>query len=153
MILKNLEETIKFGHNFSLKLKAKSIILLKGKIGAGKTSLVKGIAEGLQIKENITSPTFALSHHYNSGKLPLIHMDLYRLDDAISAKELFLEEEEELEQNNGIMVIEWPEKIISIVDKYWLIEINYLNDSGRILKIYDPYDSMKSWTCLIFGCG
>ena len=144
MILKNLEETIKFGHNFSLRLKAKSIVLLKGKIGAGKTSLVKGIADGLQIKENITSPTFALSHHYNSGKLPLIHMDLYRIEDAISAKELFLEEEEELEQNNGIMVIEWPEKIISIVDKYWLIEINYLDDSGRILKIYDPYDFIKS---------
>ena len=144
MILRNLEETIKFGHNFSLRLKAKSIILLKGKIGAGKTSLVKGIADGLQIKENITSPTFALSHHYNSGKLPLIHMDLYRVENAISAKELFLEEEEELEQNNGIMVIEWPEKIISIVDKYWLIEINYLDDSGRILKIYDPYDFMKS---------
>ena len=144
MLLKNLEENIKFGHNFSLDLKAKSIILLKGQIGAGKTSLVKGIAEGLQIKENITSPTFALSHHYNSGKLPLIHMDLYRIEDAISAKELFLEEEEELEQNNGIMVIEWPEKIISIVDKYWLIEINYLDDSGRILKIYDPCDFMKS---------
>ena len=144
MILKNLEETIKFGHNFSLKLKAKSIILLKGKIGAGKTSLVKGIADGLQIKENITSPTFALSHHYNSGKLPLIHMDLYRIEDDISAKALFLEEEEELEQNNGIMVIEWPEKIISIVDKYWLIEINYLDDSGRILKIYDPCDLRNS---------
>ena len=144
MILKNLEETIKFGHNFSLKLKAKSIILLKGQIGAGKTSLVKGIADGLQIKENITSPTFALSHHYNSGKFPLIHMDLYRVENAISAKELFLEEEEELEQNNGIMVIEWPEKIISIVDEYWLIEIKYLDNSGRILKIYDPYDFMKS---------
>ena len=144
MILKNLEETIKFGHNFSLNLKAKSIILLKGKIGAGKTSLVKGIADGLQIKENITSPTFALSHHYNSGKLPLIHMDLYRIENTISAKELFLEEEEELEQNNGIMVIEWPEKIISIVEKYWLIEINYLDDSGRILKVYDPYSFMKS---------
>ena len=144
MLLKNLEETIKFGHNFSQELEAKSIILLKGKIGAGKTSFVKGIAEGLQIKENITSPTFALSHQYNSGKLPLIHMDLYRLDDTSSAQELFLEEEEELEQNNGIMVIEWPEKIISIVDKYWLIEINYLDDSGRILKIYDPYEFMKS---------
>ena len=144
MLLKNLEETIKFGHNFSLKLKAKSIILLKGKIGAGKTSLVKGIADGLQIKENITSPTFALAHHYNSGKLPLIHMDLYRIEDDISAKALFLEEEEELEQNNGIMVIEWPEKIISIVDKYWLIEINYLDDSGRILKIYDPCDLRNS---------
>ena len=144
MLIQNLEETIKFGHNFSLQLKAKSIILLKGKIGAGKTSLVKGIADGLQIKENITSPTFALSHHYNSGKLPLIHMDLYRIENAISAKELFLEEEEELEQNNGIMVIEWPEKIISIVDKYWLIEINYLDDSGRTLKIYDPHDFIKS---------
>ena len=144
MLLKNLEETIKFGYNFSLELQAKSIILLKGQIGAGKTSLVKGIAEGLQIKENITSPTFALSHHYHSGKLPLIHMDLYRLEDNSSAQELFLEEEEELEQNNGIMVIEWPEKIISIVDNYWLIEIDYLDDSGRILKIYDPYDSRKS---------
>ena len=144
MLLKNLEETIKFGHNFSLDLKAKSIILLKGQIGAGKTSLVKGIAEGLQIKENITSPTFALSHHYNSGKLPLIHMDLYRLEDTSSAQELFLEEEEELEQNNGIMVIEWPEKIISLVDEYWLIEIKYSEGSGRILKIYDPYDLRKS---------
>ena len=144
MILKNLEETIKFGHNFSLKLKAKSIILLKGKIGAGKTSLVKGIADGLQIKENITSPTFALSHHYNSGKIPLIHMDLYRLENTLSAKELFLEEEEELEQNNGIMVIEWPEKIISMIDEYWLIEINYSEGSSRILKIYDPQDLKKS---------
>ena len=144
MLLKNLEETIKFGHNFSQELEAKSIILLKGKIGAGKTSLVKGIAEGLQIKENITSPTFALSHHYNSGKLPLIHMDLYRLEETSSAQELFLEEEEELEQNNGIMVIEWPEKIISIVDEYWLIEIKYSKGSGRILRIYDSYDSRKS---------
>ena len=144
MLLKNLEETIKFGHNFSLDLKAKSIILLKGQIGAGKTSLVKGIAEGLQIKENITSPTFALSHHYNSGKLPLIHMDLYRLEESSSAQELFLEEEEELEQNNGIMVIEWPEKIISIVDEYWLIEIKYSEGSSRILKIYDPYNLRKS---------
>ena len=144
MLLKNLEETIKFGHDFSLELKAKSIILLKGQIGAGKTSLVKGIAEGLQIKENITSPTFALSHHYNSGKLPLIHMDLYRIEQTSSAQELFLEEEEELEQNNGIMVIEWPEKIISIVDEYWLIEIKYSEGSSRILKIYDPCNLRKS---------
>ncbi len=144
MLLQNLEETIKFGNNFSLKLKAKSKILLKGQIGTGKTSLVKGIAQGLQIKENITSPTFALSHHYDSGKIPLIHMDLYRLENTLSAKELFLEEEEELEQNNGIMVIEWPEKIISLVQDYWLIEINYTEGSGRKLKIYDPCNLRKS---------
>ena len=144
MLLKNLEETIKFGHSFSVELKAKSIILLKGQIGAGKTSLVKGIAEGLQIKENITSPTFALSHHYNSGKLPLIHIDLYRLEETSSAQELFLEEEEELEQNNGIMVIEWPEKIISLVEEYCLIDLKYNEGSGRIITIYDSYDVKKS---------
>ena len=144
MLLKNLEETISFGHNFSLGLQAKSKILLKGEIGTGKTSLVKGIAAGLQIKENITSPTFALSHHYNSGKIPLIHMDLYRIENILSAKELFIEEEEELELNNGIMVIEWPEKIISLVENYWLIEIKYAEGSGRILTIYDPYDFKKS---------
>ncbi len=138
MLLKNLEETIKFACDFSINLKAKSKILLKGQIGAGKTSFVKGIAQGLQIKENITSPTFALSHHYNSGKIPLIHMDLYRLENSISAKELFLEEEEELEQNNGIMVIEWPEMIISLIDDYWLIEIDYAEESGRIVKVYNP---------------
>ena len=138
MLLKNLEETIKFACDFSIKLKAKSKILLKGQIGAGKTSFVKGIAQGLQIKENITSPTFALSHHYNSGKIPLIHMDLYRLENSISAKELFLEEEEELEQNNGIMVIEWPEMVISLIDDYWLIEIDYAEEAGRIVKVYKP---------------
>jgi len=144
VILKNLEETIQFGYNFSLELKSKSIILLKGQIGAGKTSLVKGIAQGLKIKEDITSPTFALSHHYYSGEKPLIHMDLYRLENTLSAKELFLEEEEELEQHKGIMVIEWPEKIISLVEDCWLFELNYNEGSGRTLTIYDPYDFKKS---------
>ena len=138
VFLKNLEETIMFGRDFSLGLKAKSKILLKGEIGAGKTSLVKGIAKGLQIKENITSPTFALSHHYYSGKMPLIHMDLYRLEDSSSAQELFLEEEEELDQINGIMVIEWPNMIISLVEDYWLIEIEYSEESGRSVRVYNP---------------
>ena len=144
MLLKNLEETIKFGHNFSLELKAKSIILLKGEIGAGKTSLVKGIAEGLQIKESITSPTFALSHHYNSGKLPLIHMDLYRLEETSSAQELFLEEEEELEQNNGIMVIEWPEKIMSISQYSSTSEIIFSGHSITIIPLFCSNSSSSS---------
>ena len=63
-------------------------------IGAGKTSFVQGIAKGLSISEDITSPTFALSHHYNSGKIPLIHLDLYRLENVSLAKEVFFAEEE-----------------------------------------------------------
>ena len=144
MFLKNTSETISFGKDFVNNLRPQSIIILKGPIGAGKTSFVKGIGQGLCIKDSITSPTFALSHHYESGSMHLIHMDLYRIENSLSARQLFLEEEEELEQNNGIMVIEWPEKITSIVDEYLLIEIKYAEGSSRILEIYDPYNLRKS---------
>ena len=62
-------------------------------------------------------------------------MDLYRLNNSLSAEELFLEEEEELNQNGGIMIIEWPELIIPIIDSYWLIEITYGTEFGRYYKI------------------
>ena len=137
MFLENLSETILFGKEFAQRLKPFSILLLKGPIGSGKTSFVQGIAEGLSIDESITSPTFALSHHYYSGKLPLIHMDLYRLKDSLSAEELFLEEEEELNQNGGIMVIEWPELIIPIIEIYLLVEFSYGKEFGRFYKIID----------------
>ena len=138
MYLKNTSETISFGKDFVKKLKPNSIIILKGPIGAGKTSFVKGIGQGLCIKELITSPTFALSHHYESGSMYLIHMDLYRIENSLSAKELFLEEEEELKNNNGLLIIEWPEHIESILEIYWKIEINYTSQDGRNFNIYEP---------------
>ena len=141
MFLKNTSETISFGKDFVSNLKPKSIIILKGPIGAGKTSFVQGIGQGLFIKESITSPTFALSHHYESGSMYLIHMDLYRVESSLSAKELFIEEEEELETNNGILIIEWPELIEPILTTHWKIEINYAYEDGRIFNIYEPKSS------------
>ena len=138
MFLKNTSETISLGKDFVTNLKPKSIIILKGPIGAGKTSFVQGVGQGLCIKESITSPTFALSHHYASGSMHLIHMDLYRIESSLSARELFIEEEEELETNNGLLVIEWPELIEPILEKYWKIEINYAYKDGRDLNIYQP---------------
>ena len=138
MFLKNLSETISFGKHFAKKLKPKSILLLKGPIGAGKTSLVQGIGEGLSIKETITSPTFALSHHYQSGIIHLTHMDLYRIENQSSARELFYQEEEELEINNGLLIIEWPEFILPIIEHYWMIEISYANQVGRNIQISEP---------------
>ena len=141
MFLKNTDETISFGKDFVKNLKPKSIIILKGPIGAGKTSFVQGIGQGLNIKESITSPTFALSHHYESGSMHLIHMDLYRIENKLSARELFIEEEEELESNNGLLVIEWPELIEPILEVYWEIEINYAHMNGRNFNIYEPKSS------------
>ena len=141
MFLKNISETIAFGKNFVTNLEPQSIVILKGPIGAGKTSFVQGIGQGLCIKESITSPTFSLSNHYGSGSMYLIHMDLYRIESSLSARELFIEEEEELEINNGLLIIEWPELVEPILEKYWEIEINYASQDGRNFNIYEPESS------------
>ena len=138
MFVENLKETLNLGEKLSHKLNPQSIVLLKGPIGAGKTSFVQGIARGLTISEDITSPTFALSHHYNSGKIPLIHLDLYRLESFSSAKESFFSEEEEAYQSKAILVIEWPELIETLVKDFWKIEISYAKNCGRNYLIRDP---------------
>ena len=99
---------------------------------------MQGIAKGLSITEDITSPTFALSHHYSSGKIPLIHLDLYRVENVSSAKEIFFAEEEEAIQRQAILVIEWPELIESVIENFWKIEISYAKNFGRNYVIRDP---------------
>ena len=138
MFVENFEETLNLGKKLSHKLNSQSIVLLKGPIGAGKTSFVQGIAKGLSISEDITSPTFAISHHYNSGTIPLIHLDLYRLEDISSAKEVFFSEEEEAIQKQAILVIEWPELIEPVIKNFWRIEISYAKNYGRYYEIRDP---------------
>jgi len=138
VFVENLKKTLYLGKKLSHKLNPQSIVLLKGPIGAGKTTFVQGIAKGLSISENITSPTFALSHHYNSGRIPLIHLDLYRLENIYSAKEVFFSEEEEAVNNQAILVIEWPELIEPLIDNFWKIKISYAKNCGRHYEIRDP---------------
>ena len=138
VFVENLKETLNLGKKLSQKLNPLSIVLLQGPIGAGKTSFVQGIAKGLSISEDITSPTFGLSHHYYSGKIPLFHIDLYRLENIVSAKELFFAEEEEALQSQAILVIEWPELVEPVIEKFWKIEISYANNYGRNYEIWDP---------------
>ena len=95
MKILNYIQNLNLGRKFAQELNSHSVVLLEGPIGAGKTSFVQGIAKGLSIQEDITSPTFALSHHYHSGKIPLIHLDLYRLENCLMAREFFMAEEEE----------------------------------------------------------
>jgi len=138
VFVKDLTETLNLGKKLAQKLNPQSIVLLQGPIGAGKTSFVQGIAKGLSISEDITSPTFALSHHYKSGKIPLIHLDLYRLENISSAKEVFFTEEEEAIQRQAILIIEWPELIEQVIDNFWKIKISYAKNSGRHYEIRDP---------------
>ena len=142
MFVGNLKETTNLGKKFAQRLYPESIVLLEGPIGAGKTSFVQGIADGLSISENITSPTFTLLNHYDSGKIPLFHLDLYRLENSSMAKEFFIEIEEEANQSEAILIIEWPELIEHLIDDFWKIEISYAKNFGRNYKIWDPKSSL-----------
>ena len=78
--LPDAEATRKFGVALGRSLAAGTVILLQGDLGAGKTTLVQGIAEGLEIQDSIESPTFTLINEYLIGRMPLYHLDLYRLE-------------------------------------------------------------------------
>lgn len=112
-------ETESFGKNLATKLNGGDILLLSGELGAGKTSLVKGIAKGLKIKHEINSPTFTLMNVYpvkNSKIKTLIHIDTYRLEDEKELIEIGVEDY--LGKPDTVCIIEWPEKIIDLLKKY-----------------------------------
>ncbi|MFW5727170.1 MAG: tRNA (adenosine(37)-N6)-threonylcarbamoyltransferase complex ATPase subunit type 1 TsaE [Spirochaetia bacterium] len=105
------EETICLGTRIGSLLKAGDVITLHGSLGCGKTTIVKGFARALSIDEEITSPSFTLISEYE-GKLPLYHMDLYRID---GIEEFEMLGAEELLYGRGVSVIEWAEKIDQIL--------------------------------------
>ena len=93
---------------FAKTLRAGAVVMLKGDLGAGKTAFVRGLAEGLGIDPGeVTSPTFTLVHEYRGGRLPLIHVDLYRLDRA-DLDEIGFDQDLAAA---GITAIEWPERL------------------------------------------
>ena len=103
------EETTALGRQIAAELKPGSIVLLRGDLGAGKTTMVKGIAEGFQAAkaEDVTSPTFTLIHEYRGPAVTLFHIDLYRIDTQRELDTLALDD---LMSPNSILLIEWGEK-------------------------------------------
>ncbi|MFA5113791.1 MAG: tRNA (adenosine(37)-N6)-threonylcarbamoyltransferase complex ATPase subunit type 1 TsaE [Candidatus Margulisiibacteriota bacterium] len=104
---KSAEETVELGRRIGAFLLPNEIIALTGNLGAGKTTLIQGIAAGLGVKDYVTSPTFIIINEY-PGRLPFYHIDLYRLDDVAQVAELGIEE---YFANGGVCVIEWAEKL------------------------------------------
>ena len=95
------EETILLGEKIGSKLKCGDVIALQGTLAAGKTTITKGIARSLGVDDTITSPTFCIISEYE-GKIPLYHLDVYRLEGA-----------DDLIYGNGVCLIEWSEKIMN----------------------------------------
>jgi tRNA threonylcarbamoyladenosine biosynthesis protein TsaE len=103
------EETIALGRKFAASLAPPKLVILRGQLGAGKTTLVKGIAEGFHgaSQEDVTSPTFTLIHEYRGPEVNVYHVDLYRVDTPRQLETLGLDD---LLAENSILLIEWGEK-------------------------------------------
>jgi len=106
------EETFALGRQLAATLRKGDVFAITGDLGAGKTQLVKGIAAGLGIAQEATSPTFTLIHEYPGGKFPLYHIDLYRLDSPEEALKIGLDE---YLGSDGVTVIEWADKFVELI--------------------------------------
>jgi len=118
------EETRRLGKLMAPLFLAGDVVLLKGDLGAGKTTLVGGVAEGLEVKEDVLSPTFNIMKCYFKGKLPLYHIDAYRLENQNI--ELGLDEYIE---GNGVCFVEWPQFIKPLLPDE-VLDITLLNLGG-----------------------
>ena len=129
---KTSEETIELGFKIGQKLKKGSIIAMQGTLAAGKTTITKGIAKALEITDTITSPTFCLISEYY-GKMPLYHMDVYRLEGSEDFENLGTED---MLYGDGICIIEWSEKIMDSLPKETIIRnIQPQDDGSRKIQI------------------
>jgi tRNA threonylcarbamoyladenosine biosynthesis protein TsaE len=129
------EETTDLGRRLAADLKPGSIVLLRGDLGAGKTTMVKGIAEGFQAAkaEDVTSPTFTLIHEYRGPEVTLFHIDLYRIDTQRELDTLALDD---LMAPQSILLIEWGEKFERFAKERDVeIAIEHKGGDGRLVKI------------------
>jgi tRNA threonylcarbamoyladenosine biosynthesis protein TsaE len=132
IISNNPLQTRQLGKNIGRLTTPGDILLLVGKLGAGKTCLTQGIAYGLDIEEYISSPSFVLIREF-SGRLPLYHIDLYRLDLPGEIATLGLDD---YLFGRGVCVIEWAEKGLNLMPSdFMLIRINYIDDIKRSFEL------------------
>lgn len=131
------EETIAFGRTLKRLLAPPKLVLLRGDLGAGKTTLIKGIASAFEAasEEDVTSPTFTLVHEYHGPTANLYHIDLYRVDTPRQLETLGLDD---LIDEDSILLIEWGEKFSRFVrDRDVEISIDRVGEFERRIRIYE----------------
>jgi tRNA threonylcarbamoyladenosine biosynthesis protein TsaE len=129
------EETTELGRRLAAELSPPKLVVLRGALGAGKTTLIKGIAEGFRAasQENVTSPTFTLVHEYRGPSVNVYHVDLYRVDTQRELDTLGLDD---LFDENSVVLIEWGEKFARFLrERDVEITIERLGENDRKIKV------------------
>ena len=129
MLIHSEAEMVEYGKKLAQSLQAPQVLELLGDVGAGKTTLTRGIATGLGVQEPVSSPSFTISKEYQGKKYRLVHYDFYRLNDpGIMAEDLL----DSVSDNNTITIVEWGESIRDVLPENRLrITINNLDENTR----------------------
>ena len=136
---KSLDDTKKLANLISKALFKGAVISLDGDLGAGKTTFTKSLAKGLGIEEEVSSPTFNILKCYFKGRLPLYHIDAYRLEDHVNM-DIGLEE---VIEGDGVCVIEWGKFIEEMIFEPLEIKITILNENEREFVISSSYQKYQ----------
>jgi tRNA threonylcarbamoyladenosine biosynthesis protein TsaE len=129
------EETQAVARELAATLRAGDVLLLSGDLGAGKTTFVRGLAEGLGINpREVSSPTFTIVHEYRGNRLTLYHADLYRLERA-ATDDLGLEE---IGVKDGVLAIEWPDRLSHHLPGSRMVRLEVASDTSRRITIGPP---------------
>ena len=138
------EETIELAQNIESEKFPNMVICLRGDLGSGKTVFTKGFAKAMEVKEEVTSPTFNIIKEYTSGELPLFHMDVYRLDGNVEDLGI-----EEYYSKKGVTIIEWADMIPDYLPEERLdIKIkNSSEDEDKRIITITPYGTIYEELC------
>lgn len=129
-------DTIALGEKMAKFLKAGDVIVLNGDLGAGKTTFTKGLAAGLGVPDMIKSPTFTIIREYQNGRLPLYHMDVYRLENG-GGEDLGLEE---YFDGDGVCVVEWAEYVADeLPEDFLVIHFKRTDDENKRVLEFSPH--------------
>ncbi len=168
LTLNGRQKTILLGELFASNIEDSCVIALEGPLGAGKTTFVKGLAQGLGVEELVQSPTFTMLNEYHSGRLPLYHLDLYRLsesseDQAKALGDQLVLELEEFICQRMICVIEWSELFklierdsarISYLDELDHLTIRFAYEAGDVARnSEDETEEDLNRTAFLSSCG
>jgi tRNA threonylcarbamoyladenosine biosynthesis protein TsaE len=150
-ILKGIQATNVLGICLSTVLELGNLILLSGDLGAGKTSLTKAIASGLGIEEKeVTSPSFTIIHEHLNGRLPLIHVDLYRLGPHADITEIGLED---YFDGKNIVIVEWAEYLKApLVEAELKIDLSFTDEQSREVYLTGKNEIWRERLLLLDDC-